>query len=1051
MNAVNRWILTCGDRVANIWYNQDYTVFGLNPVPGGQAPSDSNIVTLQNLGGGQVALQCGGGYNAFASMRDDYHFQVQFQAPYSANWITAVGGDEVFQIVPTGDGFFALHSPTFNRYVTIAGPDGAASNCLPLVGGTGNIGQAARFSAIGLDHASVLDLVTVSQNATGMSFAGVNLNGQKLAGNLSGCDFRQARVAGGVMDGADLQGALFDGLHLEGLSICGADCTGGSFVGCDFTGFVPGSPPPVLTKADVSRAVIPAGHSWTGARLHQAVLAGTVLAGADLSGPATDLSHANLGGTGVAVLTPTYQGGGIAGYDLGSPSDRVFAYDCTSAGMLDHLVCYRPGRGAIVIAQHRPDGTYTSVYFQGDGGNGIGGFTLGNPADRVVAFDYTGNGHLDHLLCYRPGGKLVTILQRNADGTFSTAFTSTTGLDRFPLDGATDQIIAFDWSGSGRLDHLLCYRPGGGLVTILQRNADGTFSTVFTSTTGIGGWDLAREADQIIAYDYEGNGNLDYVVCYRPGTGGIAILQHRGDDTFASVYFQGDPGNGIGDFSLGDPADRVMAYDAEGVGRLDDLFCYRPGGGFVRILQRQADGSFTPLYAKPGGIGGFDFANSADRAVAYDPAGTGKLNGLACCRPGTGTIWVIQPQAPGAAVLTHCDLGQANLAGADLTGTDLAQPASVAGANLSGASLRGATTAGVDLTGANLAATDFTGCDLTTTTFSSPFLRATDPNAPTVFAQCTLPYTVIGLDWSCLDLTGTTIVGLPTDLTGLVANGVRLPGGAFEGFVLDGANFRGATLDNAVFTKARLRNRPQFDGARLLGAVFTEAVLEQASFTGSTMGGVVKTEAAVFSFAFISNCVFTGANMYGVVFAGATLLSGNALTGTTSMEQADFSNCYLPGADFTGADLKGVKFDGAFMVQCVLTSADLSPAEQGAIPASLTSACLQAASLDGTKLDGADLAGAVITDSRGQIQQQYYDENGKLTPLTPMNYPAGKFPAPSSFNDKTICPNGATYGTNAMNGLTIAQMMALQPPLEPPTRWSPPGIRTLAVAHGGPR
>jgi uncharacterized protein YjbI with pentapeptide repeats len=309
---------------------------------------------------------------------------------------------------------------------------------------------------------------------------------------------------------------------------------------------------------------------------------------------------------------------------------------------------------------------------------------------------------------------------------------------------------------------------------------------------------------------------------------------------------------------------------------------------------------------------------------------------------------------------------------------------------------------------------------------------------------------VIELDWSCLDLTATTIVGLPTDLTGLKANGVRRPNVTgtdyiFQGHILDGANFQGATLDGAVFTQAKLRKQAKFDGARLMGAVFTEAALEQASFTSAALGGVTRTEAAILSFAFVSNCVFTGANMYGVVFAGATLLSGNTLTGTTSLEQADFSTCYMPSADFTGADLKGAKFDGAFMVECVLTGADLSPSEQGALPASLTSACMQAAALGSTKLQGANLTGAVITNTRGQILQQYYDENGKLTPLTPMRYPAGTFPDASSFSDNTLCPNAFTYGNNVAGGLSIAEMMAIA---HSPTQWSPPGTRSLGSGVG---
>jgi hypothetical protein len=45
---------------------------------------------------------------------------------------------------------------------------------------------------------------------------------------------------------------------------------------------------------------------------------------------------------------------------------------------------------------------------------------------------------------------------------------------------------------------------------------------------------------------------------------------------------------------------------------------------------------------------------------------------------------------------------------------------------------------------------------------------------PTIFASCKLPFAAIGTNWSHLDLTSATILNLPTDLTGLVAVGVRL-------------------------------------------------------------------------------------------------------------------------------------------------------------------------------------------------------------------------------------------------------------------------------------
>ena len=390
-----------------------------------------------------------------------------------------------------------------------------------------------------------------------------------------------------------------------------------------------------------------------------------------------------------------------------------------------------------------------------------------------------------------------------------------------------------------------------------------------------------------------------------------------------------------------------------------------------------------------------------------------------------------------SAVVQGGNLSNANLTGATLAGVNLGAPPVVklTGANLTGVDLSGASLPGADLTGCNLAATNFTGQNLSQVTFSSSLQQSTDPDHPTIFANCILPYTVIGLNWSCLDLSGTSITGMPSSLKDLNASGARRPKANFTGVTLDGADFTGASLDNAQFVNASLRTQVNFKGALLVGAVFTHAVLDGASFEAAALGGVQLDQAANFSYAYVSNCDFSQASLYGVIFTGATLISGNTLQATTpGLQEADFSNAYLPDADFTGAILQGAKLDGAFMVGCTLSNADLSPAQQGAVSASLGGACLQGAALDGTNLAGANLANAAITDARGMIMQSYYGEDGTVTTPAPMHYQASDFPVAASFSDDTMCPNLSTYEANMNAGLTIAQMMAAP---NPPTSWAP--------------
>jgi microsomal dipeptidase-like Zn-dependent dipeptidase len=103
---------------------------------------------------------------------------------------------------------------------------------------------------------------------------------------------------------------------------------------------------------------------------------------------------------------------------------------------------------------------------------------------------------------------------------------------------------------------------------------------------GIGGYDLRDPADEAFAFDYDGSGKLDHLALYRPGTGTIWILKQSGG-AFSPVYAEGSPGNGIGGYDLGDPTDRAFAFDYDGSGKLDHLALYRPGIGIFSILKKR--------------------------------------------------------------------------------------------------------------------------------------------------------------------------------------------------------------------------------------------------------------------------------------------------------------------------------------------------------------------------------------------------------------------------------------------------------------------------------
>lgn len=314
-------------------------------------------------------------------------------------------------------------------------------------------------------------------------------------------------------------------------------------------------------------------------------------------------------------------GKGIGGYDLKSSADRAFAFDYTHSGKLDHIVLYRPGTGTMWILQNNKN-TFTPVYAQGDPGKGIGGYDLKSSSDLAFAFDYEHSTKQDHIVLYRPGTGTMWIL-KNVGGTFSPVYAQGdpgNGIGGFDLKSKADRAFAFDYDHSGKLDHIVLYRPGTGTMWILK-NVGGVFSPVYAQGDpgiGIGGFDLKSKDDQAFAFDYDHNGKQDHIAIYRPGTGTIWILKNTGG-VFKPVYAQGDPGNGIGGYDLKSKADRAFAFDYDHSGKLDYIVLYRPGTGTMWILKNNA-GIFSPVYHQgdPGnGIGGYDLKSSQDFAFAF--------------------------------------------------------------------------------------------------------------------------------------------------------------------------------------------------------------------------------------------------------------------------------------------------------------------------------------------------------------------------------------------------------------------------------------------------
>lgn len=340
-----------------------------------------------------------------------------------------------------------------------------------------------------------------------------------------------------------------------------------------------------------------------------------------------------------AVFLQGDPGLGIGGYDLKSTADHIFAFDYDQTGKADHLVIYRPGSGAIRILANR-GGIFVPRYAQTL--FGIGGYDLSSPADQAFAFDFDHVGRKDHIVFYRPGAGTVWVL-KNSNGFFRPVYRQAEiGIGGYDLKSPADRAFAFDYDHSGKLDYLFVYRPGTGINWILK-NENGVFTTVRNSSRGIGGYDLKSTSDLIFAYDYESTGKLDHLVLYRPGTGTLWILRNL-NGIFAAVYLQGTPGKGIGGFDLLSPADRAFAYDFANTGHLDHIVFTRSGTGVAFIL-RNTGGDFSSVFQEGisgKGLGGYDFLSAADQALAFDYESKGTANYLITYRPGTGALWILK-------------------------------------------------------------------------------------------------------------------------------------------------------------------------------------------------------------------------------------------------------------------------------------------------------------------------------------------------------------------------------------------------------------------------
>jgi uncharacterized protein YjbI with pentapeptide repeats len=318
-----------------------------------------------------------------------------------------------------------------------------------------------------------------------------------------------------------------------------------------------------------------------------------------------------------------------------------------------------------------------------------------------------------------------------------------------------------------------------------------------------------------------------------------------------------------------------------------------------------------------------------------------------------------------------CDLNYVDLANADLSGVDLTE-AHLLYANLTGVRLPNATLTRAILTNAILDGTDLSGAklggatlstDLTKAIFKSPPVFSTDPIFLTSFANAALNYSLIGITWSYLNLTGATIIGLPkdrtghVDLTGLKATYMQAPGIDLSGAILAGAQLQHANLSGAVLTGANLSGAV-LDGANLSGAVLTGANLTGAILDGTDLSGA-KLEGATLS-TDLTKAIF---NTHPIISTDPNHLT-SFKKATVNLSKMLGLNWTKLAMDLTGATIVDVNLTNLQASGVTALGIDLSGktlADAVFTNATLTGANLTHAVLNGTDLSGAKLQGATLS------------------------------------------------------------------------------------------
>jgi FG-GAP-like repeat/Bacterial pre-peptidase C-terminal domain len=328
------------------------------------------------------------------------------------------------------------------------------------------------------------------------------------------------------------------------------------------------------------------------------------IAKGDLNGDGiTDLVVANQFSNDVSVLLGVGDGTfrAAVNYSAGFFPTGVVVADFNHDGH-DDVAVSNELSGDVSVLINNGDGTLASAVSYAVGGQPlaltVGHFDAGTTLDLAVASADAGGG----------AGNVV-ILSGVGDGTFTTG-------DSFAVGVRPDAIVAAQFAGDSFTDLAVANRNsdqngmtlGGGTVSVLRGNGDGSFQTAVNYAVG-------DQPTSLAVGDVNGDGKFDLAVA-NAATQDVSLLVGQAGGTFHAeqrIDLRGEPAASIS----GSFTSAVLLADFNGDGRLD-LALANSLDPRVRVALGNGNGGFfaAPLVV----VGG-----QPQALVAADFAGTGRI------------------------------------------------------------------------------------------------------------------------------------------------------------------------------------------------------------------------------------------------------------------------------------------------------------------------------------------------------------------------------------------------------------------------------------------